>query len=202
MIEKIHWLGHASFRISGGKMIYIDPYKIEGGEKADIICITHDHFDHCSQEDIDKISKEGTSFVAPPSAAKKLRGDAVVIRRGESARVQGIDIEAVPAYNIGKEFHPKESDNVGFVLTVEGARIYHAGDTDVIPEMKEIKADIALLPCGGTYTMTAGEAARAADTIRPGIAVPMHWGTVVGSRADAEEFKNLCPCEVRILEKE
>lgn len=203
MIDKIHWLGHDSFKITNGLVIYIDPYKLKGEEKADIILVTHDHFDHFSKEDIRQVAKKDTAYVAPPSVAKSLTGDVKPIRRGEKVTIKGITIEAVAAYNIGKDFHPKTSDNVGYILTVEGTRIYHAGDTDVIPEMKNIKTDIALLPCSGTYTMTAQEAANAAAIIKPKIAVPMHWGSIIGSRKDAEEFKRLCTFggEVRILER-
>ena len=141
--------------------------------------------------------------MAPPSVAKALDGDVRPVKRGQRIKVGDIDIQAVAAYNIGKDFHPRSSDNVGYVVTIEGTRIYHTGDTDVIPEMKEIKTDIALLPCGGTYTLTAQEAAKAVDIIKPKIAVPMHWGSVVGSRKDAEEFVRCCKnCEVRILDKE
>jgi len=204
VIDRIHWLGHAAFRITNGKVIYIDPYKINhDSPKADLILITHDHFDHFSKEDIIKIKKKETVFVAPPSVAKALDGDVRPVKRGQRIKVGDIDIQAVAAYNIGKDFHPRSSDNVGYVVTIEGTRIYHTGDTDVIPEMKEIKTDIALLPCGGTYTLTAQEAAKAVDIIKPKIAVPMHWGSVVGSRKDAEEFVRCCKnCEVRILEKE
>ena len=203
MIENIHWLGHASFKITGGKTIYIDPYQISGGEKADIILITHDHFDHLSQEDIEKVAQDDTVFVAPPSVAKQLSGEVKTVNRGEKITVAGIDIEAVASYNIDKDFHPQSSDNVGYVLTIDGTRVYHAGDTDVIEEMKDIRADIALFPVGGTYTMTAKEAAEACKTVGPKVAVPMHWGSVVGSKDDAEEFSRLCgDCEVRILEKE
>lgn len=204
MIEKLHWLGHASFRIDSDQVIYIDPYKIKAGAApADLICVTHEHYDHLSPQDIRKIATPQTVFVAPASVAKALSGDVRVIRRGEKATVGKVAVEAVAAYNIGKDFHPRSSDNVGYIITVEGARIYHSGDTDVIPEMGTVKADIVLLPCGGTYTMTAKEAAGAVEVLHPKIVVPMHWGSVVGSRKDAEEFQRLCKgCEVRILDKE
>jgi len=209
MIENIHWLGHDTFRIENDKTIYTDPYELQGElPKADLILITHDHFDHLSPKDVAKVAKEDTVIVTIAAAAQKLKGDVRVVKPGESLVVQGIPIETVPAYNVNKfrspgvPFHPQESGHVGFIFTVGGQRIYHAGDTDVIPEMDDIEADIALLPVGGTYTMTADEAAEAANRIRPQIAIPMHWGTIVGSEKDAERFSSLCQMEAVILSQE
>ncbi len=209
MIENIHWLGHASFRIENDKIIYTDPYELKGPlPKADLILITHDHFDHLSPKDVAKVAKEDTVIVTIAAAAEKLKGDVRVVKPGDSITVLGIPIEAVPAYNVnkfrspGQPFHPKESGHVGFIFTVGGQRIYHAGDTDVIPEMDDIEADIALLPVGGTYTMTADEAAQAANTIKPKVAIPMHWGAIVGSVKDAQRFSDLCEMEVVILSQE
>lgn len=200
MIDRVQWLGHAGFRINGETVIYIDPYHIKGGEKADVVLVSHGHYDHCSPGDIDKIRKDDTVIVAAASAAGKLTGDARVLRPGETVSIKGVTVEGVPAYNVNKQFHPRVENNLGFIITVDSKRIYHAGDTDLIPEMKSVKADIALLPAGGTYTMDAEEAARAAGDINPEIAVPMHWGSVAGSRKDAERFQQLCETEARILE--
>ena len=202
MIEKIHWLGQAGFRIIDDKVIYIDPYKIKRGEEADIILISHDHFDHCSPGDIEKVKKENTVIIASKAASKKLSGNVQTLKPGNKINIRGIDIEGIPSYNISKNFHPQAADNLGFIITVAGTRIYHAGDTDLIPEMKGIKADIVLLPVGGTYTMDAEEAAEATSIINPKIAIPMHWGSVVGSRKDAEQFQKLCKGKVRILQEE
>ncbi len=209
MIENIHWLGHDAFRIENDKTIYIDPYELKGKPpKADLILITHDHFDHCSPDDVAKVAKEDTVIVTIAAAAQKLKGDVRVVKPGDSLTVLGIPIETVPAYNVNKfrspgvPFHPKESEHVGFILTVGGLRIYHAGDTDVIPEMDDIEADIALLPVGGTYTMTADEAAEAANRIRPKVAIPMHHSAIVGSVKDAQRFADLCQMEVVILSQE
>lgn len=141
-------------------------------------------------------------IVTVADCADKFRGDVRIMKPGDSLKIEGVAIEAVPAYNTDKPNHPKVNGWVGFIIEMGGSRIYHAGDTDLIPEMDEIKADIALLPVGGTYTMTAEEAAQAAERINPQVAIPMHYGEIVGSRADAEKFKRLCSCEVRILELE
>ncbi len=203
-LKQIHWLGHDAFLIAGRRVIYIDPYKIEfAGEVADIILITHDHPDHCSPDDVKWLRKGETVIVMPPSCADKFKGDVRTVKPGDTLTIKGVTIDVVPAYNIGKPFHPREAGGVGYIVTtVEGIRIYHAGDTDLIPEMEQVKADVALLPVGGIYTMDAGEAAQAANKIKPKLAIPMHWGTVVGSRQDAERFRELCAVEVKILKTE
>ncbi len=195
---KLDWLGHASFKITDKKVIYIDPYNVPPDEKADIILITHGHSDHCSIEDIKELIKDRTIILIPPDCQSKLSDlqgiDIHLVKPGKKIGAFGIIIEAVPAYNLNKNFHEK-------VVNIAGKRIYHAGDTDFIPEMKEIKEiDVALLPVGGTYTMDASEAAKAANTIKPKVAVPMHYGSIVGSEEDAKTFKELCNVEVEIME--
>ncbi len=167
-LSKTHWLGHASFRIDAeGTVIYIDPWQIPDGPKADLILVTHDHHDHCSPKDVAKISKDDTAIVTVPAAAAKLPGSATTVKPGDDLTVKGIGISAVPAYNTNKfrspgiAFHPREKAYVGFVIHADGQRIYHAGDTDCISEMKEIDADITLLPVSGTYVMTVEEAVEA-----------------------------------------
>jgi len=203
---KIDWLGHASFKITNKRVIYIDPYNIQADEKADIILITHSHYDHCSIEDIKGIVKDGTIIIIPPDCQSKLSGiqgiNVHLAKPGKKIEAFGIIIEAVPAYNINKNFHEKSNEWVGYIINTDGKRIYHAGDTDFIPEMKELKEiDVALLPVGGTYTMDAAEAAKAANTIKPKVAVPMHYGSIVGSEKDAKRFKELCNVEVEIMEQ-
>jgi len=198
MLDKIKWLGHASIRIEAQKIIYIDPWKIKGGPKADLILISHSHHDHLSLADIRKIRKEDTVIVAAGDAAAQLSGDVRALNPGDKVTVHGITIEAVPAYNIGKPYHPKANNWIGFILAVEGKTIYYSGDTDLIPEMKAIKADILILPVGGTYTMTAIEAAEAVNMIRPEAAIPIHYGDIVGAREDAETFKQRCKTPVEI----
>jgi L-ascorbate metabolism protein UlaG (beta-lactamase superfamily) len=211
---KIAWLGHDSFRISNGKTVYIDPYQLKASGKADVLLISHEHFDHLSPDDIKKVINDNTSVVTTSQCSNEVKNlkvkEVVVVKPGDKVNVQGMSVEAVPAYNInkinpgtGKPFHPKEDNKVGFVLTINNVRIYHAGDTDAIPEMSKIKTDIALLPVSGTYVMTAEEAAQVAKMMKPRIAIPMHYGAIVGSVKDAEKFKTLVSeCEVKILTRE
>lgn len=202
MLKGITWLGHDAFRLEGGgKLVYTDPYRInQGAAAADIVLITHEHYDHCSPEDVAKIAGPHTEVLAPASCAGKIRGRVTTVQPGERHIVQGIAVETVPAYNLNKRFHPRSGGGVGYIVTLDGRRIYHAGDTDFIPEMRALSVDVALLPVGGTYTMTAAEAAAAADAFRPKVAVPMHFGSVVGSVKDAEEFKKLAHVPVEILQ--
>jgi L-ascorbate metabolism protein UlaG (beta-lactamase superfamily) len=189
-VDHIRWLGHASFRIDdAAAVIYIDPWKLaEGTPKADVILITHAHFDHYSPDDIAKIEKPTTVFVAPAEVASKLTGQHVVTAvAGGSYQAGPVKVVAVAAYNTNKDFHPKSNGWVGYVVTLStGQRVYHSGDSDVTPEMKQVQTDVALLPCGGTYTMTAAEVAAAANEFKPAIVIPMHWGDIVGARADAD----------------
>lgn len=204
MAKDIHWLGHDTFKIVGEKVIYTDPFKIKNKDTADIILITHEHYDHCSPEDIKILQGPDTVIVATPDCAKKLTGKVKTVKPGDKIIVEGIEIEAVPSYNTNKQFHPKDNNWVGYIFTVQGQRIYIAGDTDYIPEMKNFKADIALLPVSGTYVMTAEEAVKAALDIKPKIAIPMHFGSIVGSKDDAKKFAEGLKgkIEVVILEEE
>jgi len=204
MTEYIHWLGHDTFRIEGERVIFTDPFRIRKSAHADIILITHDHYDHCSPEDAEKLLGPDTVIVATPDCAGKLRGNVKTVKPGDRLTVKGIDIEAVPAYNTDKQFHTKDRNWVGYIFTVKGQRIYLAGDTDHIPEMKTFRADIALLPVSGTYVMTADEAVRAALDIKPAVAIPMHYNSIVGTEKDAEKFADGLKgkIEVKILEKE
>ncbi len=205
MKNKIAWLGHSSFRITNGKVIYIDPWQLKKTEpKADIILVTHDHFDHLSVPDIDKIKKSNTLIVTTHSTKPKLSGDVRAVSPGDKIKIDGIEIEATYAYNPSKPFHPKEAMNVGFIITMNGESIYHTGDTEFINEMKSIKADVLLVPVGGKYTSDAKDASKIANTINPSVAVPMHWGTLddVAGKEAAEEFKKLAKTNVEILKQE
>jgi L-ascorbate metabolism protein UlaG (beta-lactamase superfamily) len=199
--EKITWIGHASFRIDGDKAtIYIDPWKLKSAVPADIILITHSHHDHLSEPDVAKIRKPST-IIAGPADCKAGFGDAFKeISPGETHTFGEITVETVPAYNTDKQFHPKANNWVGYIVTVDGVRVYHSGDTDVIPEMEAINADVALLPVGGTYTMPARQAAEAVAKIAPKVAIPMHCGDIVGTLKDRNAFSGAAHSPVVILD--
>ncbi len=201
MLENIHWLGHDSFRVDGKATIYIDPWNLSAGApKADLVLITHDHHDHCSPDDVAQISREGTVIVTIAAAARQLKGDVRVVKAGDSLTVGDTSIEIIPAYNVNKHFHPQSAGHVGFIFTVGDKRIYHAGDTDFIPEMESIQADIALLPVSGKYVMTADEAVQAAQKIRPQVAIPMHYGAgVAGTSKDAQRFRDRLQGKVEVV---
>lgn len=214
---ELKWLGHAGFLIQNSKTIYIDPYNIkDDSEKADLILITHSHYDHCSVADIKKIIKEGTKiFMTADCQSKIARFDIPIkmeIIEPEQELVFGnVKISTLPAYNIDKPFHAKDEGWVGYLIKINDVFVYHAGDTDVIPEMQKLtgykqsdKKFIALLPVGGRFTMSAEEATEAAKLIKPSLVIPMHYGSVVGSEDDANEFIELCKEEgidAKVLEK-
>lgn len=198
LLKNLYRLGHDSFRLDAPAVIYIDPWKLPAGSPtADLILVTHDHFDHCSPEDVERLSGAHTVVVANPAAGAKLPG-ARVLRPGESLTVGEVHVAAVPAYNVnkfrspGQPFHPRSAEGNGYIVTVGGERLYHAGDTDHIPEMAQIAVDVALLPVSGTYVMTVAEAFAAAQEITARVFVPMHYGDIVGGAADAEQFRRLC----------
>jgi L-ascorbate metabolism protein UlaG (beta-lactamase superfamily) len=211
IIENLHWLGHASFRLDASKIVYFDPWKLSvNAPKAGIILITHEHYDHFSSEDIQKISTKDTIIIADATVSKKIEKAGLIYKEirvllpGEDTDISGIKIEAVASYNINKQFHLKSSKNLGFIVNVEGIKIYNAGDTDFIPEMKDYRCDIALLPVSGTYVMAANEAAQAALVIKPKVAIPMHYADIVGTNQDAKVFQDLLKgkIEVKILGEE
>jgi L-ascorbate metabolism protein UlaG (beta-lactamase superfamily) len=186
----ITWCGHDTFLIEGEKGIYTDPFVLPSTpKKADLILITHDHYDHCVPEKVKQIQKSDTVIVTTPDCARKLTGNIKSIRPGQSVTIGDIAIKAIPAYNVGKQFHPKSSGWVGFVFKVSGTTFYIAGDTDFIPEMNGLKPDIALLPIGGKFTMGIDQAVEATLSIEPKIVIPMHYDTFGGIEADPNEFK-------------
>jgi L-ascorbate metabolism protein UlaG (beta-lactamase superfamily) len=209
----VEWLGHSGFRVAVGRQhLYIDPYRVAAGApKADLILITHGHYDHYSPQDVERLSTPRTELVAPPAVAERLAGRVHSIAPGEEVEldsVRGVAVRALAAYNTskrnsdGRVFHAREAGGVGYEINVRGERLYHAGDTDVIPEMDAVHGvDVALLPVSGTYVMTADEAAEAARRIQPGLAVPMHWGEHIGTREDAHAFLRQAPVEAIIMDK-
>jgi L-ascorbate metabolism protein UlaG (beta-lactamase superfamily) len=202
-MAEIIWIGHASVLLRGERTVYIDPWQVKDPQTADLVLVTHDHYDHLSEPDIRAVSGAGTEILVPAGYAEKLQvAEAKVtgVRPGQEITAAGLKVEVVASYNVGKFFHPEGAGNVGYVVTIDGERIYHAGDTDRIPEMKGLAPDVALLPVGGTYTMTADEAAQAVADLGAKRAIPIHYGTIVGTRADAEAFKKRCGVPVEILD--
>ena len=186
---------HSSIRIEGdGKVIYVDPYLIEGEPRdADVIFLTHEHYDHFSPDDIVKILKPDTGFVFPEKMEKNVKllagdGELVPVLPGSTYCIGDVSFETVASYNVLKPFHPKPAKNCGYIITAKGHRIYIAGDTDIIAEAKNVECDIALVPCGGTYTMNCKEAAKLVNAIMPEVAIPTHYGKVTGNESDGETF--------------
>lgn len=204
MLNNIEVLYHSSIRINKEKTIYIDPFKIDRNyNDADIIFITHDHYDHYSEEDIDKVINENTVIVIPEELLTKVlkkginKNAIITVEPNQKYMVQGIKFETVPAYNTNKIFHPKENGWVGYVIEINGIKYYIAGDTDITEENKKVKCDVAFVPVGGTYTMDFKEAAQLVNEIQPKVAVPIHYGSVVGTKQDAEEFIKLLHTNIK-----
>jgi len=196
----IQWLGHASFRISNQVVIYIDPWKIdEDRHDGKLVLVSHSHYDHYSPGDIVKIEAPGATLIAPSDVIAQ-QGGGETITPGQTLTVDSIPVTAVPAYNPSKQYHPQSKEWVGFIVELDGRRIYYAGDTDLIPEMSDLsRIDLALLPVGGTYTMDAQEAAQAVEIFRPDKVLPYHWGDIVGSQHDADVFSQVAASEVLLL---
>lgn len=215
---ELKWLGHSGFLIRNHRIIYIDPYNTKPDlDKADIILITHSHYDHCSIADIKNIVKKGTKILVTADSQSKITRmdvpiDIQIVEPNQELNFGELKISTLPAYNLDKQYHPKEEGWVGYVIKMNDVIIYHAGDTDLIPEMQKLtghnqqdKKFIALLPIGGKFTMNAEEAAEAAKLIKPSLAIPIHYGTIIGDNKDAEEFVKLCSengIDSKILEKE
>ena len=204
MLKGIEINCHSSIKISKEKIIYVDPFKIKKDKNdADIVLVTHDHYDHFSPEDIEKIINNETIIVAPKTAKSlsKMR-NTVLVEPNNVYEVKGIKIETIPAYNVNKQFHQKDNQWVGYIIEIDKTRYYIAGDTDVTPENKQVNCDVAFIPVGGTYTMNYTEAAELANAIKPKIVVPTHYGDIVGEKDDGEKFKKLLngniQCEILI----
>ena len=198
MLEDIKVLCHSSIKFDKGQVIYFDSYKINKNyNDADIIFITHSHYDHFSEEDILKVKKEKTKIVIPKDLYDKTielgfeKENILLAEPNEEYEVNNIKFKTIPAYNVDKNFHPKANNWVGYIITLDNVVYYIAGDTDITEENKKVKCDVAFVPIGGTYTMTAKEAAKLVNEIKPKIAVPIHYGLIVGTKEDEEVFKSL-----------
>ena len=197
----LQWLGHAGFKICHeDTVIYVDPWKLKDSpHDATLVLVSHSHYDHYSPDDIARISGAETKLVASADVVTKEKNGEMILN-GLSVDLGSVRVSGVAAYNPSKQFHPKANNWVGFVIEVGSKRIYYAGDTNLTDEMKSLKEiDVALLPVGGTYTMDATEAAEATKYIKPKIAIPYHWGDIVGGRADAEAFADAAECKVLVL---
>ncbi len=200
MALEITWISHASFRIAASDVLYIDPWKIPSAPRdGNVVFISHAHFDHYSGEDINKVLAEGGTVVAPPDVIEPL-GHGQALSPAESAQIGGVNITAVAAYNVGKDFHPKANQWLGAVFEMDARRVYFAGDTDRIDEMGDLAdIDVALLPVGGKYTMNAAEASAACADIGCRLAIPYHFGDIVGTPADGASFAAGAACSTHVL---
>ena len=198
MLDKIEVLCHSSIKINKGLVIYFDPFKIDKEyHDADIIFITHSHYDHYSEEDINTVRKEDTQIVAPLDLLDNLltlgftKNNITLVKPNETYTVKGLSFKTIPAYNTNKNFHPKANNWVGYLVTIDNMTYYIAGDTDITEENRKVSCDVAFIPIGGTYTMDYKEAAELINFIKPKFAIPTHYGEIVGKKEDAIEFVKL-----------
>ena len=191
---------HSSIRIEDKKVIYFDPFEIENeAHDADIIYITHDHYDHFSIDDIRKIEKEDTVYVIPECMYNLLGGEnVVVVKAGDKTMIEGYEMEVIPSYNVNKQFHTKEKNYVGYIVTIDNQRVYVAGDCDANEDNLKISCDIALIPIGGKYTMDYAQAADFINHIKPKIAIPTHYGSIIGEKDDGKKFAELVEKEIKV----
>ena len=209
MLDNIEVFTQSSIRVKSGQgIIYIDPFRLkEESHDADYVLITHDHYDHFSIEDIHKVIKANTILVVPARMeddAKELErevGEIVTVKPGIHKELSGLELETIPAYNTVKPFHPRRAEWVGYILRVDGKRVYIAGDTGATKEAKQVRCDIALVPVGGTYTLDTKRAADLINTIRPEYAIPTHYGSIVGKKSDGQTFAALVKSPVKVVEK-
>ncbi len=187
---QLRWLGHDGFQLATNQVtLYLDPYQVRSGRKADYILISHDHYDHFDRETVELLQGPKTVIIGPLSVVSQFGEQTIALKPNQRQQLPHLTIETVAAYNANKPFHPKDEEWLGYILELDGQRLYHAGDTDLIPEMGNLgHIDVAILPVSGTYTMDADEAIEAAKIIKPKIAIPMHYGGIIGDLRDAEHF--------------
>lgn len=206
-IENIQCLGHSTIKINfNGRKIYIDPYKIEKeNQNADIIFITHNHYDHFSEEDILKIKNETTTIVVTKDLYQKTKDlgfsdhHIVQVVPNHEYQIEEIKINTIPSYNIDKEFHPRDNKWIGYIIELDNVKYYIAGDTDITVESKQVKCDVAFLPIGGKFTMNVTEAAHLANMIKPKVVIPIHYGIIVGTKEDALEFQKKIDPDIKCM---
>lgn len=209
MLENVELFCHNSIKITGSKTIYIDPFRLEKDyHDADYIFSTHTHYDHFSEDDIEKILKEDTVIITPDSSRElacdltKDRERVKIVEPANEYELPGVKFSTTYAFNKETLYHTKNENWVGYIIELDGVKYYIAGDTDNIKELKDVECDVAFLPVGGKYTMGYAEAAGLANTIKAKIVVPTHYGCIVGTMEDAEKFAKLVrEKEVRILIK-
>ncbi|MCD7709228.1 MAG: MBL fold metallo-hydrolase, partial [Clostridiales bacterium] len=194
-LENVRINTQSSIRIEGERIVYFDPFGIDkAAHDADLIFITHDHYDHFSPEDIEKVKNENTQIVFPEGLKKDMKKSGIApekwhaVKPGGKYEICGLAVETVAAYNKAKPFHEKRSGWVGYVVAMDGTRYYAMGDSDATREAEGVSCDVLFIPIGGTYTMDVREAAGLANKIRPQVAVPIHYGSIVGKKSDADEF--------------
>lgn len=198
MLENIKVFCHSSIVFQKCKVVYIDPFRIKKEyHDADIILITHEHYDHYSEEDINKVRKEDTILVVTEDLKERALSNGfrkekvIAVAPNQIYEVEGLKIETIPAYNTDKKFHPRDNHWVGYIIEINGIRYYIAGDTDITEENRKVDCDVAFVPVGGTYTMDYKQAAKLINEMKPKIVVPIHYGEIVGTRKDAEKFSEL-----------
>lgn len=202
LLEGVTWFRQSSVRVvRAGVEVHVDPLGVSGETAADVVLLTHPHYDNFSEDDVDRVRGAETVVIAPASMKKLIEGADHYMKPGDLLHLAPLEVLGVPAYNLDKRFHPRENQWLGYVFTLGGVTFYHAGDTDFLRSMEDIRCDVAFLPCGGRYTMGPEEAARAGEACGARVVVPIHWGDTDGSREEAERLAELFPGEVRILER-
>lgn len=193
LLDRLRWLGQSGFLLQDRRTVYIDPWNIpEGLPKADLVLITHAHYDHYSPADIERVSTPETVLAGPRECVTHHKGNQLPLQLGETRDILGVRVQVVQAYNLKKPYHHRDRAGFGYVVETMGASIYHAGDTDLTPELSAVRCDVALLPVGGIYVMDAAEAFEAAKALKPKAAVPMHFGSLAGKVSDAQRFEQCC----------